>query len=119
MTNVTDNNNIAYISKSRISIGLLNARSMLTRNSDINKPITIHELFTEKKYDIFAITEIWLRAKGYEASIAELTTRNYAFLHVSRPKTTKIVRGGGVGLMYRTDLFQVKKMVPLSDIRSL
>ena len=92
---------------------------MLTRNSDINKPITIHELITEKKYDIFAITETWLRAKGDEASIAELTPTNYAFLHVPRPKTTKILRGGGVGLMYRTDLFQVKKMVPLSDIKTL
>ena len=119
MSNVTDNNNIEYISKSRISIGLLNGRSMLTRNSDINKPIAIHELVTEKKYDIFAITETWLRAKGDEASIAELTPTNYAFLHVPQPKTTQIVRGGGVGLMYRTDLFQVKKMVPLSDIKTL
>ena len=64
MSNVTDNNNIEYISKSRISIGLLNARSMLTRNNDINKPIAIHELITEKKYDIFAITETWLRDTG-------------------------------------------------------
>ena len=88
MSNVTDNNNIEYISKSHI--GLLNARSMLTRNSDINKPIAIHELVTEKKYDIFAITEIWLRANGDEASIAELTLTNYEFFHVPRTKTTQI-----------------------------
>ena len=96
--NNNNNNNI---------IGLLNARSMLTRNSDINKPIAIHELVTDEKYDLLAITETWLRTKGDEASIAEFTPTNYAFIHLPRPITSKTVRGGGVGLMYRNDLFRI------------
>ena len=62
-----------------------------------------------KKYDLLAITETWLRTKGDEASIAEFTPTNYAFIHLTRPITSKTVRGGGVGLMYRNDLFRIKK----------
>ena len=89
---MTNHNTIANCS---ITIGLLNARSMLTRNSGINKPIAIHELVTDKKYDLLAITETWLRTKGDEASIAEFTPTNYAFIHLPRPITSKTVRGGG------------------------
>ena len=80
---------------------------MLTRNSDINKPIAIHELVIEIIYYIFAITETWLKAKGDEVSIAELTPTTYVFLYLPHPETIKTVRGGGVGVMYRNDLFQV------------
>ena len=103
---MTNHNIIANCS---ITIGLLNARSMLTRNKDINKPIAIHELVTEKKYDLLAITKTWLRAKGDEASIAEFTQTNYAFIHLPRPITPKPVRGEGVGLMYRNNLFRIIK----------
>ena len=89
---MTNHNTIANCS---ITIGLLNAKSMLTRNSDINKPIAIHELVTDKKYDLLAITETWLRTK--------------AFIHLPRPITSKTVREGGVGLMYRNDLFRILK----------
>ena len=79
---------------------------MLTRNSDINKPIAIHELVTDKTYDLFAITKTWLRTKGDEAPIAKLTTTNYAFINLLHPRTSKTVRGG-VGLLYRNDLFRI------------
>ena len=97
------------IENCNITIGLLNARSMLTRNSDINEPIAIHELVIDKKYDLLAITETWLRTKGDEASIAEFILTNYAFIHLFCSITSKTVRGGGVGLMYRNDLFRIKK----------
>ena len=34
-------------------MGLLNARCILTRNGDINKPIAIHELVPDRQYDFF------------------------------------------------------------------
>ena len=46
MSNMIDHNIIANC---RINIGFLNARSMLTSNSDIHKPNAIHELVTDKK----------------------------------------------------------------------
>ena len=103
---MTNQNIIANCS---INIGLLNARSMLSRNSDINKPIAIHELITDRQYDIFAITETWLKTTGDEASIVELTPINYVFINQPRPKNTKTDCGGGVGLMYRRDLCHAKK----------
>ena len=66
-----------------------------------------------------AITETWLRTKGDEASIAEFTPTNYAFIHLPRPITSKTVRGGGVGLMYRNDLFRILKMALMCDIKTL
>ena len=44
---MTNQNIIANCS---INIGLLNARAMITRNGDINKPIAIHELITDRQY---------------------------------------------------------------------
>ena len=48
-----------------------------------------------------------VKTTGDEASIVELTPINYAFINQPRPKNTKMDRGGGVGLMYRRDLFDV------------
>ena len=41
-----------------------------------------------KKYDLLAITETWLRTKSDEASIAEFTLTNYAFIHL--PYLTRV-----------------------------
>ena len=72
-----------------------------------------------KKYELFAITESWLRTKGDEASIAEFTPTNYVFIHLPRHITSKTVRSGGVGLMYRNYLFRIKKIALMCDIKTL
>ena len=55
----------------------------------INKPIAIHELVTDKKYDLLAITETWMRTKGDDASIAEFTPNELCFYSFTSPYNFK------------------------------
>ena len=72
----------SYVS---VNIAMLNVRSVLTRSKVINKPIALNELVSQQNYDIFVMIETWLRCKGDDASIVEMTPPNYTFIHTPRP----------------------------------
>ena len=91
-----------------VNIAMLNVRSVLTRNKVINKPIALNELVSQHNYDIFVMVETWLRCKGDEASIVEMTPPNYTLIHTPRPVNIKTSRGGGVGMMYQNDIYKEK-----------
>ena len=66
--------------KTTICIGLLNAQSAVLKAFDI------HEMILEKEIDLLCLTETWLREKGDEVAIDEMTPPGYT-LH-SRPHLT-------------------------------
>ena len=98
---------------------MLNVRSVLTRSKVINKPIALNELVSQQNYDTFVMIETWLRCKSDEASIVEMTPPNYTLIHTPRPVNSKTSRGGGVGMMYRNDMYKAKTLPMLDDIRTL
>ena len=65
------------------------------------------------------MVETWLRWKGDEASIVEMTPPNCTLKHTPRPVNSKISRGGGVGMMYRNDIYKAKTLPILNDIKTL
>ena len=87
---------------------MLNVRSVLTRSKVINKPIALNELVSQQDYNILVMIETWLRCKGDEAYIVEITPPNYTIIHTPRPMNSKTSRGGGVGMMYRNDMYKAK-----------
>ena len=111
--NDKDNSHVA------VNIAMLNVRSVLTRSKVIDKPIALNELVSKQNYDIFVMIETWLRCKGDDASIVEMTPPNYTFIHTPRPVNSKTSRGGGVGMMYRNDMYKAKTLPMLDDIRTL
>lgn len=58
-----------------IRCGLLNVQSVS------NKTFDIHELISDYKLDIFAVTETWLSNQD-SARICEMTPETHIFLHV-------------------------------------
>ena len=77
-----------------LKIGLHNVQSV---NS---KTHALHECVVDNSFDIFFMTETWLKDVGGDVAITELTPPGYTFHHV--PRSTG--RGGGVGVLYRSHL---------------
>ena len=76
------------------SFGLLNCRSVR------NKSVILKDYIVERNFDIFAITETWLRsADSDEVVIGDLVPTGYFFHHIPRE-----ARGGGVGIMLKRSL---------------
>ncbi|KAK7497763.1 hypothetical protein BaRGS_00010897 [Batillaria attramentaria] len=77
-----------------IKVGMLNVQSVSPQTVDVYDCVTDHQ------FDLFFMTETWLKEKGDEVAITELTPPGYTFLHV--PRTTG--RGGGIGVLFRSHL---------------
>ncbi len=75
---------------------MLNARSLKNKTSEFVDFVIEHDL------DIAGVCETWLTADDM-APIGHVTPYGYSFKHVPR----KDRRGGGVGVLYRSDL-QIK-----------
>ena len=73
-------------------VGLLNARSVR------NKGHAMCETIFDRELDALFLTETWL-SESDDVPITDLTPNGYRFLHVAR----KSKRGGGVGLVYKSD----------------
>ena len=80
--------------KTQAKLCMLNAQSIR------NKATEFVYLVVDNKYDIVAITEIWLKP-GDDVVIGDITSAGYSFDHVPRPG---IKIGGGVGLLYKSNL---------------
>ncbi len=78
-----------------LSLSLLNARSIN------NKATTICEQIIEKKTDMLAITETWLKSNN-ESVTNDLCPEGYSFIGAAR-KSARACRGGGVGLIYKSE----------------
>ena len=77
--------------------GLLNCRSVC------NKAIIPKDYVVERNFDIFAITETWLRPGDIDGiTIGDLVPNGYCFYHAPREG-----RGGGVGVMLKRTLMVV------------
>ena len=77
--------------------GLLNCRSVC------NKAIILKDYIGERNFDIFAITETWLRPGDIDGiTIGDLVPNGYCFYHAPREG-----RGGGVGVMLKRTLMVV------------
>ena len=82
---------------SSLRIGLLNARSVANKATEIN------ELIVDQCLDILFITETWLKESGNGTSITDLVPTGYTLHH--NPRDQK--RGGGVGVIHR-DFLELK-----------
>ena len=77
--------------------GLLICRSVC------NKAIILKDYIVERNFDIFAITETWLRPGDIDGiTIGDLVPNGYCFYHAPREG-----RGGGVGVMLKRTLMVV------------
>ena len=76
-------------------LALINARSVK------NKTLAITEEIIQHDWDIFAITETWLKQTGDEEIVTEHLPPGYTFHHVARPCD----RGGGVAIVYRNTYY--------------
>ena len=73
--------------------GLLNARSVR------NKGHVICETILDRELDALFLTETWL-SESDDVSITDLTPEGFHFIHDPR----KSKKGGGVGLVYQSDI---------------
>ena len=90
-----------------LQLGLLNARSVR------NKSLSIADLIIDRKLDILAITETWLKGDITDnVIVGELVPSGYSILSV--PRTDRV--GGGVALIFRENL--VVKLKPSSQFES-
>ena len=65
------------------------------------KKFEIAEFIEEKKLDVLAITELWLKGTDKDkAVISELIPPGFKLHHVARPKK----RFGGVAVIYRSSI---------------
>ena len=90
-------NDISYDVNCNIRCALVNIQSVS------NKTVEIRELIRERKFDVFALTETWLK-EHERAKIAEMTPLTHYFFHV--PRLNK--RGEGVGIFISKEFLQVK-----------
>ena len=68
-----------------------------------NKAIILKDYIVERNFDIFAITETWLRPGDIDGiTIGDLIPNGYCFYHALREG-----RGGGVGVMLKRTLMVV------------
>ena len=70
--------------------GLLNPRSIN------NKESSIHELITDNKLDLLALTETWAHDRS-AVSLGLIVPAGYSIKHIPRSDR----KGGGVGLIFR------------------
>ena len=82
----------------KLDFALLNARSIC------NKSRVINDYIADYDFDIFAVTETWLRGDDYDQYyIRDICPDGYKFYHIPRIHST----GGGVGVVLK-DSFSVE-----------
>lgn len=79
--------------ENKLKVGLLNSQSVSSKTTDI------YECITENGFDIFIITETWLREKGDEPTIIDMIPPGFSFINSPR----KTGRGGGIAVIYRSN----------------
>jgi len=80
--------------KSKLSFGLLNARS--TRQ----KAALLHDVIADHQLDVLALTETWIPSDALDAVKLDVARAGYSIVHRHRgPLTGR--RGGGVAAVYR------------------
>ena len=98
----------------QLSLGLINAQSI------VNKAALIHDLITDNSLDLLAITETWVYDDSPDVHKHEAAPSGYSITHAHRqpmPGCDK-VRGGGIALIHRENI-QIK-IIPVTpnSIRS-
>src|ERR1051325_6559655 len=75
-----------------MSMGLINARSM------VNKSTLIHDLINDQHLDVLAITETWVYENSPDVHKREAAPQGYSIVHAHRSTTGSGRRkhGGGV-----------------------
>ena len=77
-----------------INFGCLNVRSA------VHKAASIHDIIKDFSLDIFALQETWISADALPAIKDDIALAGYSCLHVCRES-----HGGGLGPIYRNDVF--------------
>lgn len=80
-----------------IKCGLINIQSVG------NKTFEIRDLINEENFDLFAVTETWLKSFD-KAKVTEMSPNTHTFLQI--PRVGK--RGGGVGIFLSNAFKRVK-----------
>ena len=84
-----------------MSMGLINARSM------VNKSALIHDLFNDHHLDVLAVTETWVYENSPDVHKREAAPQGYSIVHAHRSTMTgggRRKHGGGVALIHREDI---------------
>jgi hypothetical protein len=84
-----------------LNMGLINARSM------VNKSALIHDVISEHRLDLLAVTETWVYDDSPNVHKREAAPPGYTVVHAHRDshsKGGKKQRGGGVALIHREDI---------------
>jgi hypothetical protein len=83
-----------------MSMGLINARSM------VNKSALIHDLINDHHLDVLAITETWVYENSPDVHKREAAPQGYSIVHAHRSTTGggRRKHGGGVALIHREDI---------------
>jgi hypothetical protein len=94
----------------KLNLGLINARSI------VNKAALIHDLISDFKIDILAVTETWVYENSPNVHKQEAAPEGFSIVHAHRaPRIgTATAHGGGVALIHR-DTIQVK-VIPTTTV---
>lgn len=99
------------VNQPNLVMGLLNARSVKTQDNTADKPSEISELITEENLDLLFLTETWLTGDlTDEVALSAMTPGGFSVVHLPRLSG----RGGGVGVIHRTELKITQKHLPQS-----
>jgi hypothetical protein len=84
----------------QLSVGLINAQSV------VNKTALIHDLITDNSLDLLAITETWVYSDSPDVHKHEAAPMGYGIVHAHRqprPGSTA-ARGGGIALIHHENI---------------
>ena len=84
----------------KINVGVLNSRSI------VNKAALIHDVITDHRLDMLAVTETWVYDDSPDVHKREAAPKGYSIVHAHRPPKAGSDRahGGGVALIHRDDI---------------
>ena len=94
-----------------LNMGLINARSM------VNKSALIHDVISDNRLDLLAVTETWVYENSPEVLKREAAPDGFSIIHAHRTTSTgggKKRHGGGIALIHREDIRV--KVIPTTPV---
>ena len=89
--------------RKRLNVKYMNAHSVNNKSEEIS------QLIIDGKIDLLLVTETWIQGNEEDFVTRSLTPVGYNLIHVPKDKSRGKKRGGGVGIIHRSNLAVTKQ----------